>query len=109
DIRRAQLAVEAHADVPLRVGALRFVVGPTMPLWSARPVGVAHPATHVIVSVGVTARLLYRLDIGRVFLIGGVTFDAALWREELTLTGIGPIAHTPLFEAGPILGFGVNL
>ena len=37
------------------------------------------------------------------------TFDAAFVREELTVTGVGPIAHTPLFEAGPILGFGVNL
>lgn len=109
DIRRAQVALEAHADVPLRVGVLRFVLGPTMPLWSARAVGLAHPTTHVIVSAGVTARVLYHLDIGRVFLAAGATFDAALWREELTLTGIGPVAHTPLFEAGPFLGFGVNL
>ena len=36
DMRRAQLALEAHADLPLRVGALRFVFGPTLPLWSAR-------------------------------------------------------------------------
>ncbi len=109
DIRRAQLALEAHADLPIRVGALRFVLGPTLPLWSARPIGLAHPATHVIASLGVTARLLYRIDIGRVFATAGVTFDAALWREELTLTGVGTIARTPLFEVGPILGFGVNL
>jgi hypothetical protein len=25
------------------------------------------------------------------------------------VTGVGPIARTPLFEAGPFLGFGVNL
>jgi len=109
DIRRAQVALEAHADVPLKVGALRFVVGPTLPLWSARASGLAHPTTHVIVSAGVTARVLYHLDIGRVFIAAGATFDAAFWREELTLTGIGPVAHTPLFEAGPFLGFGVNL
>ena len=54
-------------------------------------------------------RVLYHLDIGRVFVTAGVTFDAAFVREELTVTGVGPIAHTPLFEAGPILGFGVNL
>lgn len=109
DIRRAQLALEAHADIPIRVGALRFVVGPTLPLWSARPTGVAHPTTHVIVSAGLTARVLYHLDIGRVFVTAGVTFDAAFLREELSITGVGPIARTPLFEAGPILGFGVNL
>lgn len=109
DIRRAQIAVEAHADVLFRVGALRFVLGPTMPLWSVRPNGVAHPSTHVIPSVGVTARVLYHLDIGRIFLTAGATFDATLWREELTLTGVGPIAHTPRFEVGPILGFGANL
>jgi hypothetical protein len=109
DIRRAQLALEAHADVPLRVGALRFVLGPTLPLWSVRPTGIAHPTTHVIASAGLTARLLYHLDIGRIFVTAGVTFDASLWREELTLTGVGPIAHTPLFEVGPILGFGANL
>jgi hypothetical protein len=109
DIRRAQIALEAHADVPIRVGALRFVLGPTMPLWSARPTGLAHPTTHVIVSAGLTARLFYHLDIGRVFIAAGVNFDAAFLREELTLTGIGPIARTPLFEVGPILVFGVNL
>ena len=109
DIRRAQLALEAHADVPVRVGALRFVLGPTLPLWSARPTGVTHPTTHVLVSAGLTARLVYHLDIGRFFGMVGVTFDAAFLREELTLTGVGPIARTPLFEVGPILGFGVNL
>ncbi len=109
DIRRAQVALEAHADVPLRVGAFRFVLGPTMPLWSARAIGLTHPTTHVIVSAGLTARVLYRLDIGRFFLAVGATLDAALWREELSVTGIGPVAHTPLFEAGPFLGFGVNL
>ncbi|HEY2747654.1 MAG TPA: hypothetical protein VGL86_23695 [Polyangia bacterium] len=109
DIRRAQLALEAHADVGIRIGVLRFVVGPTLPLWSVRPTGVAHPATRVIASAGVTARVLYHLDIGRVFVTIGLTFDAALWREELTLTGVGLIARTPLFEVGPILGFGVNL
>ncbi|MGZ3425168.1 MAG: hypothetical protein ACXVCV_00900 [Polyangia bacterium] len=109
EIRRAQVAIEAHADVPLRLGALRFVLGPTVPLWSVRPTGIAHPTTHVIASAGLTARLLYHLDIGRIFLTAGVTFDAALWREELTLSGVGPIAHTPLFEVGPILGFGANL
>lgn len=108
-IRRAQVALEAHADVPIRVGVLRFVLGPTLPLWSARLNGLPRPHTSVIVSAGVGARLLYHLDLGRVFLTAGVTFDAALVREELTVTGIGPIAHTPLFEIGPILGFGVNL
>ena len=109
DIRRAQLALEAHADLPVRVGSLRFVLGATLPLWSVRTLGVAHPSTDVIVSLGVTARLLYRLDIGRVFVTAGASVDAAFWREELTLTGVGRIARTPLFEAGPILGFGVNL
>jgi hypothetical protein len=109
DIRRAQLALEAHADVGIRIGVLRFVLGPTLPLWSVRAVGVAHPATRVIASAGVTARVLYHLDIGPVFVTAGVSFDAALWREELTLTGVGLIARTPLFEVGPILGFGVNL
>ncbi|MCA1663436.1 MAG: hypothetical protein LC659_04060, partial [Myxococcales bacterium] len=109
DIRRAQLALEAHADVGIRIGALRFAVGPTLPLWSVRPSGVAHPATRVIASAGLTARVLYHLDIGRVFVTAGVTFNAALWREELTLTGVGLIARTPLFEVGPIFGFGVNL
>jgi hypothetical protein len=109
EIRRAQIALETHADIPIRVGALRFVFGPTLPLWSARPTGIAHPTTHVLVSAGLTARLLYHLDIGRVFVTAGFTFDVAFVREELTVTGVGPIAHTPLFEAGPILGFGVNL
>jgi hypothetical protein len=108
-LRRTQVALEAHADVPIRVGALRFVLGPTLPLWIVRPSGLPHPQSSVIVSAGITARLLYHLDLGRVFLTAGVTFDAALVREELSLTGIGPIAHTPLFEIGPILGFGVNL
>jgi len=109
DLRRAQIAVEAHADVPVRVGAFRFVLGPTVPLWSARPSGVPHPETHVIVSLGFTARALYRLDIGRIFVMAGATFDVAFWREQLSLTGVGAIARTPLFEVGPILGFGVNL
>lgn len=109
DLRRAQLAAEAHADVPIRVGALRFVLGPTLPLWSVRPSGVPRPETHVIASLGLTARALYRLDIGRFFVLAGVTLDLALWREQLSLTGVGTIARTPLVEVGPILGFGVNL
>ncbi|HEY2749113.1 MAG TPA: hypothetical protein VGL86_31055, partial [Polyangia bacterium] len=109
DVRRAQLAAEAHADVPLRVGALRFVLGPTLPLWTTRPSGLSHPETHVIASFGATARALYRLDIGRLFLVAGVTFDVAVWREQLSVTGVGTLARTPRFEVGPILGFGLNL
>jgi hypothetical protein len=109
EVRRAQLALEAHADVRLPVGAVRFVLGPTLPLWSARPSGIPHPATTVVASVGLTARALYRLDLGRVFVTAGATVDLAFVREELTLTGVGRIARTPLVEVGPILGFGVNL
>ena len=93
----------------MRVGAIRFVLGPTVPLWATRPSGISHPETHVIASFGVSARALYRLDIGRIFFTAGVTFDAALWREQLAVTGVGTLARTPLFEVGPILGFGVNL
>ena len=108
-IRRAALALEAHVELPVRVGALRFVVGPTMPLWSVRPNGLPGAHTSVIVSAAATARVLYHLDLGRVFLTAGVTFDAAFVREQLSLTGVGTVAATPLFEVGPILGFGVNL
>ncbi len=109
DLRRAQLAAEAHVDVPLRVGAVRFVLGPTIPFWTTRPSGLSHPETHVIASFGATARVLYRLDIGRIFVAGGVTFDAALWREQITVAGVGLLARTPRFEVGPIIGFGLNL
>jgi len=78
-------------------------------LWSARPTGVPRPETHVIASFGVTGRILYRLDIGRIFVTAGVTLDLAFWREQLTLTGVGTVARTPLVEIGPFLGFGVNL
>ena len=68
-----------------------------------------HPETHVIASFGLTARALYRLDIGRIFLAPGSRFDLAFWREQLDVTGVGTIARTPLVEIGPFLGFGVNL
>lgn len=108
-IRRSQVALEAHADVPVRIGVLRFALGPTMPLWSVRPSGLSNAHTSVLFSAGVGARVLYHLDLGPVFLTAGVNFDVALVREELTLTGIGTVARTPLFEVGPLLGFGVNL
>jgi hypothetical protein len=108
-LRRAEIALEAHADVPLRVGALRFVLGPAVPLWTVRPDGVPHPTSSVIASFAITARILYRLDIGRIFLSAGVTCETSVLREQLTVTGVGIVARTPLFEVGPILGFGVNL
>jgi hypothetical protein len=108
-VRRAQLALEAHANVAVGVGALRFVLGPTLPLWTVRPSGVPDPHTSIIPSVGLTARILYHLDLGRVFVTAGVTFEASFIREELTLTGVGLVARTPLFEIGPILGIGANL
>ncbi|MDB4967448.1 MAG: hypothetical protein JWN44_3137 [Myxococcales bacterium] len=108
-LRRAEVALEAHLDVPIRVGALRFVLGPAVPLWSVRPDGVPHPQPSIIASVAVTARILYHLDLGRIFLTAGVTCETSLLRHELTVTGVGAVARTPLFEVGPILGFGVNL
>jgi hypothetical protein len=108
-VRRAEIVLEAHADVSVRVGALRFVVGPAMPLWSVQPTGLPHPRTTIVVSAAVTGRILYHLDLGRVFLTAGVTAEVAFLREQLTVTGVGKIAQTPLVEIGPILGFGVNL
>lgn len=108
-VRRAEIALEAHADVSVRVGSLRFVVGPAMPLWTVTPTGLPRPSTTIIVSAAVTGRILYHIDLGRVFLTAGVTAEVAFLREQLTVTGVGRIAQTPLVEVGPILGFGVNL
>jgi hypothetical protein len=109
DIRRLTVAVEAHVDVPVRVGALRFVVGPELPLWRVVATGLPHPHTSLVTSFSVAARVLYHLDIGRLYVQGGVAFSVAPTSEDLSITGVGLIAHTPRLTIGPILALGVNL
>ena len=109
ELRRAAITLEAHADVPVRVVAMRFVVGPSLPLWTVRPRGLPHPRPSVIVSAAVSARLLYHLDLGRFFLTAGIDASVALVREQLAVTGVGTLARTPIVQIGPILGLGVSL
>jgi hypothetical protein len=109
DLRRFAIALDLHADVPVRVGAVRFVAGAELPLWLVVATGLPHPHTSLVTSVAVAARVLYRLDIGRVFLQGGLVFSVAPQSEDLSITGVGVIAHTPRVTLGPILAIGLNL
>jgi hypothetical protein len=109
DIRRVTVALEAHADVPLPVGALRFAAGPTLPLYIVHATGVPHPHTSVVPSAGATARVLYHLDLGRVFLTAGISCDVGFIREELTVAGAGTVARPPLVTLGPLLALGFSL
>jgi hypothetical protein len=109
DIRRAAVAAELHGDVPVRVGALRFVVGPELPLWRVVATGLPHPHTSIVTSFSVAARVLYHLDIGRLFMHAGVHFSVAPTSEDLSVTGVGVIAKTPRLTLGPILALGLNL
>jgi hypothetical protein len=109
-VRRAAVALEAHADVGLRFGALRFSAGPTLPIYIVRPSGVPHPGTSLVPAApAATVRILYHLDVGRVFLSAGLACDVAFSREDLTVTGAGVVARTPWVTLGPLIGFGVNL
>jgi hypothetical protein len=109
DIRRVTVGLEAHADLALRVGVLRFAAGPTLPLYLVRATGIPHPRTSIVTSAGATARVLYHLDLGRVFLSAGVTCEVGFIREELTVTGAGRVARPPLVTLGPLLALGVSL
>jgi hypothetical protein len=109
EVRRLAVAVEAHADVPLRAGALRFAAGPTLPLYLVHATGIPRPRTSVVTSAGVSARILYHLDLGRVFLTAGVSCEVGFIQEELTVTGAGVVARPPLVTLGPLLALGFNL
>jgi hypothetical protein len=109
DIRRAAVGIELHGDLSVRVGAVRFVVGPELPLWRVVATGLPHPHTSVVTSFAVAARVLYHLDIGRMFLNAGVLFTVAPSTEDLSVTGVGVIAKTPRLTLGPILALGLNL
>jgi hypothetical protein len=108
-LRRSTVAVGVHAEVPVRVGAVRFVVGPTLVLWNVRTAGLPHPRSSIIPDFAVDARVFYRLDVGHIFLQAGVDFQVAPTAEDLSITGAGVIAHTPRFVLGPLFALGVNL
>ncbi|HEX4458458.1 MAG TPA: hypothetical protein VIA18_10840 [Polyangia bacterium] len=109
DVRRAAVALEAHADVGLRFGSLRFAAGPTLPLYMVRTSGVPRPSSSLVHSAAADVRILYHLDISRVFLQAGLACDVAFAREDLTVTGAGVVARTPWVTLGPLIAFGVNL
>jgi hypothetical protein len=109
DLQRFTVGLELHGDLPVRVGAVRFVVGPELPLWRIVATGLPHPHTSLVTSFSVAARILYRLDVGRLFMQGGVVFSVAPESEDLSITGVGVIAHTPRLMLGPMLAIGVNL
>jgi hypothetical protein len=108
-VRRVVVAVAAHADLALRLGALRLAVGPTLPFYLVRVAGVPHPRSSVVASAAVTARFLYHLDLGRIFVTAGVACDIGMVREELSVTGVGVVARAPLVTLGPLLALGLNL
>ena len=109
-VRRAAVALEAHADVGLRFGALRFSAGPTLPIYIVRPSGVPRPSTSLVPAApAATVRILYHIDVGRVFLSAGLACDVAFAREDFTVTGAGVVARTPWVTLGPLIGFGVNM
>jgi hypothetical protein len=107
--RRYAVAAEAHVDFPLRFGALRLAAGPLMPLWTTDVSGVPRPHGTVVVAAGAFVRILYRIDFGRVYLAGGVAAEVALVHDDLTVSGVGSVAHTPLVTLSPVLAIGCNL
>jgi hypothetical protein len=63
----------------------------------------------VVVSAAVSTRLLYHLDLGRLFLAAGVACDVNLLHDQLGVTGVGVVTRAPAVWLGPILALGVNL
>jgi hypothetical protein len=109
EVRRFAFGAEAHAAVGLRVGALRFAAGPTLPLYRVETQGTPRPRTSLVVSAAVIARVLYHLDLGPVFIDAGISCEVGLVREALTVTGAGVVARPPLVTLGPVLALGVGL
>ena len=50
-----------------------------------------------------------RRRLGWAMFTAGVTCDVGFIREELTVTGAGPVARPPLVTLGPLLALGFSL
>jgi hypothetical protein len=107
--RRVPLAAELRVDLPVWHGGFRFSVGPTATLWLVRSDGVGHPASALVVEPGAELRVAYRFEIGRFILEAAVHGDVAFGVDQLSVTGVGAVTHTPRVDLGPALSAGVRL
>lgn len=107
--RRIPLAAELRIDLAVGRGAFRLSAGPGVALWLVGSNGVAHPLSTVVAEPELLVRAAYRLDLGRFVLEAGVHFDVAFLVDNLTVSGVGTVTHTPLLDLGPFLGAGVRL
>jgi hypothetical protein len=107
--RRLPVAVELRVDLALRRGAIRLSVGPEVALWLASARGIAHPSSRVLADPGAIARAAYHVLLGRFTLEAGVQLDLSFLVDNLMISGLGTITHTPRASLSPFLSAGVRL
>jgi hypothetical protein len=104
--RRVPLSLEAHYDLRIPSGAIRFAAGPLVSLWIAHSTGIPRPTTSALAEPGVTARLAYRLELGHLCISAGLAVDAMFTAHDLQIGGVGTLARTSLVELTPFLSLG---
>ena len=109
DVRRIPIALLLAIDAHLRRGRIRVGVGPLLDVWLVTSRGVSEPHLTRLAQPALEARIAYRYDVKRAFFEAGVALDVALLRQELTVTGVGRLSHTPVADAAPFVGLGVTL
>ena len=108
-MRRVPLALLLAIDARLRRGRFHVELGPLVNVWLVTSRQVSDPRLTSLAQPALEARGSYRYDVKRAFFEAGVALDVALLREVLTVTGVGPLSHTPLVDAAPFVGVGVTL
>jgi hypothetical protein len=109
DLRRLPFSLEAHVDVRVRGGAFRFSLGPNLMLWLITTQGLEHVPLRTLVEPGATARVAYRLELGRVVLSIGVAADAQFTAHAIGLGQYGVLAHTPWVQITPYVAAGAQI
>jgi hypothetical protein len=107
--RRLPLAAELRVDLALPRGAIRLSAGPEVALWLVSARGIAHQGAHVVADPGAVARASYRLVLGRVSVEAGVQLDVSFLVDNLMISGLGTLTHTPRATLGPFVSGGVRL
>jgi hypothetical protein len=102
-VRQAQIAAEAHVDLPVRGGAVRLAAGPAVVLLTAEASGALPSRKTILAEPGLFVRAAYRLELGKFALSAGAVLEALFVAENLTVSGLGLVGRTPLVQLGPFL------
>ena len=101
--RRIPLALEAWLDLPIRRGAFRAALGPSLSLWRVHAAGLADTTDALVAQPGATLRVAYRYEVGRFAFAAGLAAGVGFSREALSVAGLGVVGRLPLVELSPYL------